>query len=71
MDTTKIIRLLEYTKTFGFEGSANGIALDEAVKIIDKYEIIREELIYYLNNNEEKGVVYIPRFIIEKIISNK
>ena len=71
MDEARIIRLLEYTKTFGFEGGANGIAIDEAIKIINKYEIIKEELTYYLNNNEENGVVYIPKFVIKKMISNK
>lgn len=71
MDDTRVIQLLRYAKTFGFEGGAIGIALDEAIKTIDKYEIIKEDLIYYLNNNEEKGVVHIPRFIIEKMISNK
>ena len=71
MDEARIIRLLEYTKTFGFEGGANGIAIDEAIKIINKYEIIKEELTHYLNNNEENGVVYIPKFVIKKMISNK
>ena len=71
MDEARIIRLLEYTKTFGFEGGANGIAIDEAIKIINKYEIIKEELTYYLNNNEENGVVHIPRSVIKKMISNK
>ena len=47
MDEARIIRLLEYTKTFGFEGSANGIAIDEAIKIINKHEMIKEELIWH------------------------
>ena len=71
MDEARIIRLLEYTKTFGFEGGANGIAIDEAIKIINKHEIIKEELTHYLNNNEENGVVCIPRFVIKKMISDK
>ena len=71
MDEARIIRLLEYTKTFGFEGGANGIAIDEAIKIINKHEIIKEELTHYLNNNEENGVVHIPRSVIKKMISNK
>ena len=28
------------------------------------------DLKYYLENNEENGVVYVPRFIVEKIINN-
>lgn len=31
------------------------------------YEIKRD-LEHYLNTNEEKGVVYIPKFVIEKIV---
>ena len=71
MDEARIIRLLEYTKTFGFEGGANGIAIDEAIKIINKHEIIKEELTHYLNNNEENGIVHIPRSVIKKMISDK
>lgn len=71
MDEARIIRLLEYTKTFGFEGGANGIAIDEAIKIINKHEIIKEELTHYLNNNEENGVVHIPKSVIKKMISDK
>jgi hypothetical protein len=31
---------------------------------------IKKALKYYLDTNEENGVVYIPKFVIEKIISN-
>lgn len=31
------------------------------------YEI-KKELEHYLNTNEEKGVVYIPKFVVEKIV---
>ena len=31
------------------------------------YEI-KKELEHYLNTNEEKGVVYIPKFVLEKIV---
>ena len=34
------------------------------------YEI-KKDLKYYLDTNEEKGVVYIPKFVIEKIIYDK
>ena len=33
----------------------------------DLYEI-KKELEHYLNTNEEKGVVYIPKFVVEKIV---
>ena len=46
--------------------------LEDGVAIIDEYEEaaqkIREELKYYLNINEEKGVVYIPKFAVENMI---
>ena len=29
---------------------------------------IKKDLEYYLNTNEEKGVVYIPKFVVEKIV---
>lgn len=32
---------------------------------------IKETLQYYLDTNEEKGVVYIPKFAIEKLIGIK
>jgi hypothetical protein len=32
---------------------------------------IKDELRYYLDTNEENGVVYIPKFIIEKIVYGK
>ena len=31
------------------------------------YEI-KKELEHYLNTNEENGVVYIPKFVVEKIV---
>lgn len=31
------------------------------------YEI-KKELEHYLNTNEEKGVVYIPKFVVDKIV---
>lgn len=29
---------------------------------------IKKDLEHYLNTNEEKGVVYIPKFVVEKIV---
>jgi len=31
---------------------------------------IKKTLKYYLDTNEEYGVVYIPKFVVEEIISN-
>lgn len=30
---------------------------------------VKDDLQYYLNVNEEKGVVYIPKFVVKKLIS--
>ena len=39
-------------------------------KLSDKQEKIKKDLKYYLDTNEENGVVYIPKFVIEKIVKN-
>lgn len=46
-------------------------ALDMAVNSLKNQDKIKEILKYYLDINEENGVVYIPKFIIEKIIYDK
>lgn len=43
-------------------------ALDMAVSALNNQKNIKESLKYYLDINEENGVVYIPKFIIEKIV---
>lgn len=35
-----------------------------------RQEATTDDLKYYLENNEENGVVYIPRFVIEAMIKN-
>lgn len=37
-------------------------------KIFKELYGIKKDLEYYLNTNEESGVVYIPKFVIEKIV---
>lgn len=39
------------------------------IPVVD-IEKVKKDLKYYLNTNEENGVVYIPRFVIENIVSN-
>ena len=46
-------------------------ALDMAVKALKNQEYVKEILKYYLDTNEGNGVVYIPKFVIEKIVYNK
>ncbi len=45
---------------------------EEAIETINRlrkaYRKTREDMKYYLENNEENGVVYMPKFIIEKMI---
>ena len=40
-------------------------------KHINEQEKIKKDLKYYLDTNEENGVVYIPKFVIEKIVYSK
>ena len=36
--------------------------------VLKKLDKIKKDLKYYLDINEKNGVVYIPKFVIEKII---
>ena len=38
------------------------------IELSEKLETAIDDLKYYLENNEENGVVYVPKFVIEKII---
>lgn len=72
MDKMRVIQLLEYIQTFDeHKSGATKIAIDEAIKTIGENMKIKEDLKYYLDNNEFKGIVYIPKFIIEKMVSDK
>ena len=47
--------------------------VDKEVKCRDficSTDHIKKTLKYYLDTNEENGVVYIPKFVIEKIVNN-
>lgn len=46
--------------------------VDKEVKCKDfiyNIDNIKKTLKYYLDTNEENGVVYIPKFVIEKIVN--
>lgn len=43
-------------------------ALTIAIDAIQKIEKLRVDLKYYLDTNEENGVVYIPEFVVQKRI---
>lgn len=47
------------------------VALEMAIEALETQEKIKENLEYYLDVNEEKGVVYIPKFVIEDIVNNE
>ena len=40
------------------------------IPVVNIEEIIKDKLKYYLDTNEENGVVYIPKFVIEKIVNS-
>lgn len=47
---------------------------EEAYELLDRtadtIEKIQKDLKYYLDTNEENGVVYIPKFVIERIVND-
>lgn len=46
-------------------------ASEKYMNSVNELYEIKKDLKYYLDTNEENGVVYIPKFIIEKIILGK
>ena len=46
-------------------------ALGMAVDSLKSQDKIKKDLKYYLDTNEENGVVYIPKLVIEKIVYGK
>lgn len=49
----------------------NARALEEYSATLEKIDKIKENLEYYLDVNEENGVVYIPKFVIEDIVNDE
>lgn len=47
--------------------SENGL-IDRVTNYFKNIDKIQRDLKYYLDTNEELGVVYIPKFIVEKMI---
>lgn len=50
---------------------AEELASEKFSKVHKEIYEIKKELAYYLDNNEDKGVVHIPKFIIEKIVYDR
>ena len=46
-------------------------SIDFTLELNKKIHKVIKDLKYYLDTNEENGVVYIPKFVIEKIVYNK
>ena len=38
-------------------------------ELVESYEKIKKDLKYYLDIDEENGVVYIPKFVIERMVN--
>lgn len=78
MEKSKVIDHLKYTRQhMGMpeQGStwvpnAQTIAIDQAIDTMLQIPTVVSDLKYYLDNNEENGVVYIPKFIVEKMIAS-
>lgn len=45
-------------------------SVDFILELNKKVHKVIEDLKYYLDTNEENGVVYIPKFVIEKIVND-
>lgn len=48
--------------------SADNGLIDRVCKYFENIDKVKRDLKYYLDTNEELGVVYIPKFVIEKMI---
>jgi hypothetical protein len=46
-------------------------AVEEYSTTLKKLDETKDTLKYYLDTNEENGVVYIPKFIVEKMVYGK
>lgn len=45
-------------------------SVDFTLELNKKLHKVIKDLKYYLDTNEENGVVYIPKFVIEKIVND-
>lgn len=78
MEKGKVIENLKYAERYmgmpeqGCKWSPNAqtIAIEDAINTLEKIPQIISDLKYYLDTKEENGVVYIPKFIVGKIITS-
>ena len=46
------------------------LAMEAYSKALGNLHEIKKDLKYYLDTNEESGVVYIPKFVVQKMVSD-
>ena len=57
-------------KSDGAHQTLEGLeACEMGIKSLKKWIIMEADLKHYLRDNEENGVVYVPKFIIEKLLN--
>lgn len=75
MEVKEALEILKYYDEqpyFFSKDPPAGIAFKMAMQALEKQNVqdkTKADLQYYLDTNEENGVVYIPKFIIEEIVS--
>lgn len=78
MENSKVIEQLEYTKQHmgmpeqgdTWAPNAQTIAIDQAIDALLQIPTVVSNLKHCLGNNEENGIVYMPKFIVEKMITS-
>lgn len=60
---------IDVCELFPIENDVNLESSRIAVDALKLQAKIKKDLKYYLDTNEENGVVYVPKFIIENMIS--
>lgn len=59
---------IRYVSELGVYKTENEMNKQKCDRIFKELYEIKKDLEHYLNTNEENGVVYIPKFVVEKIV---
>lgn len=59
---------IRYASELGFYKTKNEMNEQKCDRISKELYEIKKDLEHYLSTNEEKGIVYIPKFVVEKIV---
>lgn len=62
---------IEFESAIDIHRETTAIAKAKCNKLSKELYDVKKDLEYYLNTNEEKGVIYIPKFVVEKIVYDK